>query len=125
MSAILGIFGSPITEIELFDLQNGAYTIDILESATYSAEPLEIELGDGNKVRKGYLIKLEFSIQVSDSAILDELKKRLSVKQTIQAKSLDSKVTIDDVFIQLNIKRGFSSGNPHIIQVLAQKIEEE
>lgn len=124
MAVSLGIFGSPITEIELFDLQNGIYTINILEGANYSSEPVEIEISDGNKIKKGHLSKLEFTILATNSEIIDELKKRSSIKQTILAKSLDSKVTLDDVFIKMAPERDFS-GKAHIIKVTAQIIQED
>jgi len=123
MPANLGIFGSPIIEVELFDLTNGAYSITVLESADFNQEPYEIELADGNKVQYGLMAKLEFTVLATNQEIVDELKKRASTKQTIQAKSLDGKVTLDDVFIQMGVTRGFKGADsPHVIKVVVQKI---
>jgi len=123
MPASLGIFSSPIIEVELFDLTNGAYSIMMLGSADFNEEPYEVELSDGAVVQYGLMAKLEFTVLATNQEIVDELKKRASIKQTIQANSMDGKITIDDVFIQMGITRGFKGADsPHLIKVVVQKI---
>ena len=119
MANLLRIYSGP-GQIVLWDATNGYFYPGFLQEIKLSEEPVQHELMDGNLHQTLNVWKLEVPLLQTDAALISVLNARRGIKQKIYVTGLEAHWTLDNVFITVQMVRGFNSGEAHRFVLTAQ-----
>ena len=119
MANPLRIYSGP-GQIVLWDATNGYLYPGFLQEIKLSEEPVQHELMDGNLHQALNIWKLEVPLLQTDTALIAALNSRRGTKQKIYITGLEAHWTLDNVFVTVQMVRGFNSGEAHRFVLTAQ-----
>ena len=113
------IYSGPLQELILEDSQNGSFSIKELLEGDYEEQDFISDIFDGSvPLKRNY--KAQVKIANTDSATLAEIKKRVHSRQTVRILWQEVQVQFRNVFIQLNMARGYKPGEAHALILTVQ-----
>ncbi len=117
------IFAGPATKVETSPNDSTWTDLGFANAnAEIAWEPANTELMDGNMPQLSGLGKLTIELVQTDSATLTILKGYRTAKAFVRITAADNTVyKVSGVFLSYAMKRGFKSGEPHMITVTGQR----
>lgn len=117
------IFAGPATLIEISS--DGTTYSDLGFSnanVEITWEPHKAELSEGNEVQMSGIGKISIEMVQTDSATLTTLKGYRTTKAYLRITSVDTQqYIVSGIFLSTSVKRGFKSGEPHMVTVTGQR----
>ncbi len=119
MANPIRIYSGP-GQLVIWDATNGYLDLGFLQEIKLSEEPVQHELMDGNLHQALNIWRLEVPLLQTDSTLVSALNARRGIKQKIYITGLEAHWTLENVFVTVQMIRGFSSGEAHRFVLTAQ-----